>query len=40
MNAGRLLRGFVAGAAAVLVFHQAMVLALHLLGATPNFRGR
>ncbi len=37
MNAGRLLRGFVAGAAAVLVFHQAMVLALHLLGATPNF---
>lgn len=29
--------GFVAGALAVLVFHQTMILALHLMGFAPNF---
>jgi hypothetical protein len=29
--------GFVAGVFAVLVFHQCMVLALHLMGFIPNF---
>jgi hypothetical protein len=33
----RLIYGFAAGAAAVLVFHQGMVLLLHLAGTTPNF---
>lgn len=33
----RLLIGFAAGALAVLVFHQGMVLALHLLKFLPNF---
>lgn len=35
--AKRLVFGFVAGALAVVVFHQGMVLALHLLGQIPNF---
>jgi hypothetical protein len=29
--------GFVAGALAVVVFHQLMVLVLHLMGQAPNF---
>ncbi len=29
--------GFVAGALAVLVFHQSMILFLHLIGQIPNF---
>lgn len=29
--------GFLAGALAVPIFHQSMVLALHLVGLTPNF---
>ncbi len=32
-----LLYGFIAGALSVLVFHQSMVLILHLLKLTPNF---
>lgn len=35
--AKRLVLGFVAGALAVLAFHQVMVLVLHLLGQVPNF---
>jgi hypothetical protein len=37
MDVKKLAFSFAAGAAAVLVFHQSMVLALHLLGAIPNF---
>jgi len=37
MNIRRLAFGFIAGAAAVLTFHQGMVLLLHLLGQIPNF---
>ncbi len=37
MAARKIVLGFVAGALAVLVFHQAMILALHLLGQIPNF---
>jgi hypothetical protein len=33
----RYIIGFVAGAIAVLIFHQGMVLLLHYLGQTPNF---
>jgi hypothetical protein len=33
----RALLGFIAGALAVLVFHQGMVLILHLMKQTPNF---
>lgn len=29
--------GFIAGALAVLVFHQTMILLLHYMGQTPNF---
>ncbi len=32
-----LLFGFIAGALAVLVFHQTMILVLHLMKQTPNF---
>jgi hypothetical protein len=32
-----LLLGFIAGALAVLVFHQGIILALHLMKQTPNF---
>ena len=35
--ARRLIIGFLAGALAVLCFHQVMILALHLLGFAPNF---
>jgi hypothetical protein len=35
MNAPRIAQGFAAGFVAVLVFHQAAVLALHLAGVTP-----
>jgi hypothetical protein len=35
--AKQLVFGFVAGALAVLVFHQGMVLLLHLAGQVPNF---
>jgi hypothetical protein len=35
--AKRLIFGFIAGALSVLVFHQSMVLLLHLLGQIPNF---
>jgi cytochrome c biogenesis protein CcdA len=34
---GRIVYGFAAGALAVLIFHQGMVLILHLLGQVPNF---
>jgi hypothetical protein len=34
--AKQLVFGFIAGALAVLVFHQGMVLALHLMGQIPN----
>jgi hypothetical protein len=37
MDMRRLAFGFVAGAAAVLTFHQGMVLILHLMGQIPNF---
>ncbi len=37
MNAKKAVFGFVAGALAVLVFHQLMVLVLHLMGYIPNF---
>ncbi len=33
----RLFLGFLAGALAVLVFHQSMILILHLAGQVPNF---
>ncbi len=33
----RYLIGFIAGALAVLVFHQGMILLLHLAGQLPNF---
>lgn len=33
---GRLLAGFIAGALAVLIFHQGMYLLLHLSGLIPN----
>jgi hypothetical protein len=33
----RYLIGFIAGALAVLVFHQGMILILHYAGQTPNF---
>jgi hypothetical protein len=33
----RAIIGFAVGAAAVVVFHQSMVLLLHLMGYTPNF---
>lgn len=35
-GAGRLLAGFLAGALAVLVFHQGMYLVLNLAGLVPN----
>jgi hypothetical protein len=35
--AKQLVYGFIAGALAVLAFHQVMVLALHLAGQVPNF---
>lgn len=37
MDARRLALGFAAGAVAVVVFHQGMILLLHLLGYVPNF---
>jgi hypothetical protein len=37
MMARRLIVGFVAGALATVVFHQAMILLLHYAGQTPNF---
>ncbi len=37
MSIKQIVFGFVAGALAVLVFHQCMVLGLHLLGFIPNF---
>ena len=36
MSVKQLLFGFVAGALAVLVFHQGMVLLLHTIGSLPN----
>jgi hypothetical protein len=36
-DARNLMFGFIAGALAVPIFHQSMVLVLHLLGFTPNF---
>jgi hypothetical protein len=35
--AKQLVFGFIAGALAVLAFHQGMVLVLHLMGQIPNF---
>lgn len=37
MTARQAVFGFVAGALSVLVFHQGMVLALHLMGQIPGF---
>ena len=37
MSIKHLVMGFVAGALAVLVFHQGMILVLHLSGYIPNF---
>ena len=37
MTVKNLAFGFVAGALAVLVFHQSMILFLHLIGQIPNF---
>jgi hypothetical protein len=37
LNGRNALLGFVAGALAVLVFHQGMVLILHLMKQVPNF---
>ncbi len=37
MTVKNLALGFVAGALAVLVFHQSMILFLHLIGQIPNF---
>jgi hypothetical protein len=36
MNASRIVRGFAAGFVAVLVFHQAALLVLHLAGLVPG----
>ncbi len=37
LNARTALLGFAAGALSVLVFHQGMVLILHLMKQVPNF---
>jgi hypothetical protein len=40
LNARTALLGFVAGSLSVVVFHQGMVLLLHLMGQVPNFPWR